>query len=49
MINRRKFLASSMTAGGAMVLPLGLKAQSDGAAISVEKLNYLELRVSDPG
>ncbi|MDA9909428.1 VOC family protein [Gammaproteobacteria bacterium] len=49
MINRRKFLTGSMTASGAIVLPLGLGAQSDGAAISVEKLNYLEIRVSNPG
>lgn len=48
MINRRKFLACSMGASSAMVLPVELYGQAGGAAISVEKLNYLEIRVSDP-
>lgn len=48
MINRRNFLGYSAGTAGAVLLPHGLSAQSGGPVITVDKLNYMELRVSDP-
>lgn len=46
MINRRHFLGYSAGLGGSLMLPASLSAHP--GAIHVEKLNYFEIRVSDP-
>ena len=46
MLNRRRFLASTAGVTGSLLLPSHLLAQS---GIRLEKLNYFEIRVTDPG